>query len=565
MRRLRFLLKLFRGHWIQIGISLIMIVTSVILSTLIPLYEGNVVTLLLNGDINQQVSILLMKMIIFGIAAFLLNMISVVILNECVQTVMADFKLKLLKKYTNIKLKDISKNSSMYFYEVISNDAEILSSSVEVYLQYILQTIVTIIMISVMMIYIHKIFIITVMLMIFGMLWLVKTINSKNYKNFEMRQKKFREFDEIFEDVAKGKEEIDNFNIEDFYTQKYLKTETEYNLNDMKAEISAMSSSPIFSLFTFAILALEIIISIYLIQNGIMQIGSIESIYRYTTKLSSPIMGLTNISNSLQAINISIDRILNYLELQEKEIENKTIYSTNHLIAINDMSFSYDEIEILHNIHLEIDKGERVVIAGRTGSGKSTLVKLLYKLLEDYHGFMQFLGNEYSSISLDLINQYFSVVPQNIIFFKGTVLENILYANDNVTLEKVKAISKDIGIYELIMELDDGFETVIDNHDDLPNKTKQMIALLRALVKDSEIFIFDESTSYLDPVFEHNVQLKLNTFLKHKTSIIITHKLSSIMDSDRVIVLENGKIIDTGTHVELLKRNEYYRNLCNEE
>ena len=259
--------------------------------------------------------------------------------------------------------------------------------------------------------------------------------------------------------------------------------------------------------------------------------------------------------NKILAIN---DEIIN--EKKDSISESKEI----PIIAIKDLSFKYDNESVLENISLQINKGQKVAILGATGSGKSTLLSLLIRLYDDYEGTIQIGGKDIRSYSYNTIRNYITYIPQNPLLLNDSIKNNITLCNDKFSEEDIIRAAKQAEIHDFITLLPDDYNTIIgDRGCNLSGGQQQGISLTRAFIKDSPILLIDEGTAALDPELESNVMSNIINNMNDKTMIIVSHKISTVLNADYVYVFNEGKIIESGNPKELWQSNGYFRSMAN--
>lgn len=230
-------------------------------------------------------------------------------------------------------------------------------------------------------------------------------------------------------------------------------------------------------------------------------------------------------------------------------------------IEFGRVQFAYDEERIaLHEISLEMKAGETVALVGHTGSGKSTIANLISRFYDPTEGAVKIDGHDLRDVKLDRLRQQISVVLQDTFIFSGTILENIRFGRPNATDEEVIEASKVVGADEFIQRLANGYETEVEERGNILSAgERQLLSFARALLADPRILILDEATASIDTETEMKIQTALKRLLNGRTAIIIAHRLSTIRESDNIFVLENGKILESGNHDELMQqRGEYF-------
>jgi ABC-type multidrug transport system fused ATPase/permease subunit len=235
-------------------------------------------------------------------------------------------------------------------------------------------------------------------------------------------------------------------------------------------------------------------------------------------------------------------------------------------VSIQNIKFSYPsrkEIVVISDLTIEAKSGEQIAIVGPSGAGKSTLVSLLLRFYEPDAGKIQFDGRDASTIPLTQLRKQMALVPQDILLFGGTIYENIAYGKPGSTLDEVKTAAAKANAHNFIMTFPDGYETIVgERGTKLSGGQRQRVAIARAILKDPVILLLDEATSSLDSESEKLVQEALDNLMKNRTSFVIAHRLSTIRKAHKIIVLEDGKVKESGTHDELIRIEEgLYRNL----
>ena len=232
-------------------------------------------------------------------------------------------------------------------------------------------------------------------------------------------------------------------------------------------------------------------------------------------------------------------------------------------VRFEHVTFSYNEgDEILHDLSFEAEPGQAVGLVGPSGAGKSTIASLLPRFYDCEAGTIRIDGTDIRHVTLDSLRNQVGIVPQETILFNGSVYDNILYGRLDATKEEIEEAAKAANAHDFIMELPDGYNTMLgDRGVNISGGQRQRIAIARAILKDPRILILDEATSALDTESERVVQEALNRLMVGRTSIIIAHRLSTIKNADRILVLDKGKLVEDGTHEELMNKNGLYAHL----
>ena len=279
-----------------------------------------------------------------------------------------------------------------------------------------------------------------------------------------------------------------------------------------------------------------------------------------------PIKTIGQFNNVLQQCLASADRIFHILDFQEEEpkgTKKALLPDTVGDVRYCNVSFGYDQQAVLKDVNIHAEPGEVVALVGASGSGKTTLLNLLPRFYEVDSGEILIDGHSVSEVTARSLRRQIAIVPQDTILFDGTFRDNISYGSPEATREAVIEAAKQANAHEFIMQMPNGYETSIGESGlKLSGGQQQRISIARAILKNPRILILDEATSALDSKSETLVQESLAELMKGRTSFVIAHRLSTVSHADKIVVLDHGKIMEIGTHQELLKREGLYQNLC---
>ncbi|MFM7629352.1 MAG: ABC transporter ATP-binding protein [Algoriphagus sp.] len=303
-----------------------------------------------------------------------------------------------------------------------------------------------------------------------------------------------------------------------------------------------------------------------LVATGELSVGELVSFVLYTTFIGGSIAGLGDIYSQLQRAIGSSERVLELLE-EELEPEQGQIISTlTGEIEFNQVSFSYPtrpEVEVLQEISFHIRPGEKIALVGHSGAGKSTITQLLLRLYEASQGTILVDGYPLNAWQLKSLRSKMGVVPQEVLLFGGSIRQNIAYAKPEASEEEIISAAKKANAWQFISQFPEGLDTLVGERGiKLSGGQRQRVAIARAILKDPVLLILDEATSSLDAESEVLVQEALDLLMKGRTSLIIAHRLATIRKADRILVIHEGKIVEQGTHRELVKKSSgIYANL----
>lgn len=308
----------------------------------------------------------------------------------------------------------------------------------------------------------------------------------------------------------------------------------------------------------------------YLVQHGEMTTGDLVAMTFYISFIFNPAVRVIDFNTALQWAVSAMDRVFQTLDTRP-EIQDKAgalpLPDVSGRVEFKNLSFAYMEDQyVIHDLNLKVAPGETIAIVGHTGAGKSTLMNLLMRFYDPTEGSVTIDGQDIRDVRIESIRRQVSMVAQENVLFSVSISENIRYGNKGASQSQIEAASKAADLHSFVMSLPDGYETMIgENGIKLSGGQKQRLALARALVTDPKILILDDVTSALDGETEARVQDALKEVMKGRTTFIIAHRLSSVVDADRIIVVEHGKIVESGTHLELVELPGIYRALYEEQ
>ena len=313
------------------------------------------------------------------------------------------------------------------------------------------------------------------------------------------------------------------------------------------------------------------IVGAMLTMNSSISIGVIVAFMIYIRLFTNPLSQIAQAMTSLQSAAAASERVFEFLDEEELIDEsNKTkVLSKDEVkgnITFEHVKFGYDEDKlIIKDFSAEAKSGEKIAIVGPTGAGKTTMVNLLMRFYEINSGDILIDGVSTKDLTRENIHKLFCMVLQDTWLFNGTIKDNIIYNNPNVTLDEVKEACKTVGLDHFIKTLPHGYDTKIGDTDSLSSGQKQLLTIARGMIENAPFLILDEATSSVDTRTEELVQKAMDKLMHGRTSFIIAHRLSTIKNADLILVMKDGNIIEQGNHNELIKKNGFYAELYNSQ
>jgi ATP-binding cassette, subfamily B, multidrug efflux pump len=306
------------------------------------------------------------------------------------------------------------------------------------------------------------------------------------------------------------------------------------------------------------------------VANGTMSLGDVQAFIQYSRQFTQPIIQTASIANVLQSTVASAERVFELLDATEEELETTTpklLANTEGHVEFVDVSFSYSpDKPLIENLSLCAEPGQTVAIVGPTGAGKTTLVNLLMRFYEIDGGAILIDDINIRDLTRDNLRTTFGMVLQDTWLFGGTIRENLAYGSEHASEEELLSAAKMAYVDHFVRTMPDGYDTILN--DDVSNISagqKQLLTIARAFLADPRILILDEATSSVDTRTEALIQKAMTTLMQNRTSFVIAHRLSTIRDADTILVMNEGKIIETGNHAELITQHGFYYDLYNSQ
>jgi len=362
--------------------------------------------------------------------------------------------------------------------------------------------------------------------------------------------------------------------IKSYVREDYTRNMFSIQSNDYKKDsMGLVKVSALFYPTMLLLIGLSTILTIYIggiqVMNGSITAGNIAEFIIYINQLTFPVTMLGWVTSLIQRAAASQKRINEFLDIpsdiQSKETAEIELSGN---IRFDQVSFTYPDtgIEALKEVSFEVNSGEFVAIIGKTGSGKSTLANLIMRMYDVETGTIDIDGKNIKALNLKDYRSQIGFVPQEVFLFSDTIKNNIAFGLDQVTDEEVHTAARNASVYTNIIDFEEKFETMLGERGiTLSGGQKQRVSIARALIKSPKILIFDDCLSAVDTKTEEEILQNLGKIMAGKTSILIAHRISTIKNADKILVLDNGKIIEQGTHNELLSKNGSYTALYNNQ
>jgi ABC-type multidrug transport system fused ATPase/permease subunit len=369
----------------------------------------------------------------------------------------------------------------------------------------------------------------------------------------------------LAEDIA-GMRVVQAFNREQAAFENFRNVAKRYREANMRTVVLNGIYFPAVDLFSTAALAVVLAYGGHLYFGHSISLGTLFAFMLYVNNFFDPVQQLSQLYNTFLSATAALDKIMGVLDEQPQVVDRpgaRELARIGGHVRFEGVRFTYGRgDEVLHGIDLDVPAGTTVALVGHTGAGKSTVAKLLARFYEPTHGRITIDGVDLNDVTQESLRRQLGVVPQEGFLFAGTVAENIAFGKPDASPDEIVRAAQTVGAHEFVLRLEDGYETQLGERGSrLSLGQRQLVAFARALLADPQVLILDEATSSVDIGTERRIEEALRVLLADRTAFIIAHRLSTIRDADLIVVLEHGRVVEQGSHEELLARRGLYTSL----
>ena len=570
------ILFLLKDYKLKLFITFICALLSTVFSIIAPLLIGMATTTIFDGlnaiatntgtlDLNRLFFLLSVVVILYVVSS-IFSYLQTWFLIDISTDISYNLRTRIMDKITYLSMGDTGENKRGDILSRITNDVDSLQTGITQSFIQLMTAVITIVGVLIMMLSINICLTLASFILI-SVSFLVIRFITKHSQSYFLKQLTFKgSLNAQIEETFTGHDIIRTFNQEEAEMEIFESDNENWFKHEWKSQFYSSLNGPLMNFISnLAYVIIAVLGAIFVIQKAIA-VGDILAFFQYIKNFTQPIQQITRVMNLVQTAMAASERIFEFLEIDdEPNPSDAEISELNDSITFQNVSFGYYENEkIIKNLSFDVKKGDKIAIIGETGAGKTTIVKLLMRFYDVDSGEIKIDGvniNEYDKNSL---RSLIGMVLQDSWLFSDTIANNIRYGKLDATDEEVIDVAKQVRADDFIRQLSNGYETVLnEDSDNISHGQKQLLTIARTILADKEILILDEATSSVDTRTEKLIQEAMDKLMENRTSFIIAHRLSTIKNADKIIVIENGEIIEQGSHDELLNQKGYYYNTLN--
>lgn len=582
------LIAYLRPWRVGVIVSILLAVISVILSILAPKILGEATTIIYDGMLKGyaemkagahlstlpinftriwQIGITVILLYLFsGLFSFLQLQIMTRVSQRVVYNLRQDFEEKM--RQVPIKYYDTHNNGDIMSRMV--NDMDNIAGTLQQSLIQIITSLLTLVGVFILMLTISwKLTIIALVTIPLSVL-VVAFVAPTSQRLFGRQQAALGKINDQVEETYAAHTIVRTFNKEQDEEEKFNKENHQYYQAAWKAQFFSSLMMPMMVFIRNLGYLIVVVVGAIQVIHGQITLGNVQAFLQYTNQFSQPIAQIANLSNTIQQTIASAERIFAVLDEPEMndKVEDIPPLTGKDIpkVEFKDIKFSYTDEPLIQDFNLKAPRDKMVAIVGPTGAGKTTIINLLERFYDPQGGHIYLDGKDTRSMTRDALRKHIAIVLQDTWLFTGTIFENIKYGNENASDEEVYHAAKMARADAFIRELPDGYQTVLDESaSNISQGQRQLLTIARAFLADPEILILDEATSSVDTRTEVLIQEAMNALQQERTSFVVAHRLSTIRKADQIVVVNHGKIIETGNHESLMNKKGFYANLYNSQ
>ena len=579
-KSLKGLIPFIKPYKWQFIIAILMIFAFNISMVLAPTFEG-MITTQLASDVAKSSSLtsvdisfgaiikIVLSLVVIYIIKTVAQMISVVYLTNAIQQAMEDLRNALQNKIRKLPVRYFDNHHFGDVLSRITNDVDAISNALQQSFTQIVSGVLTVTLALTMMYMINpKMAIIGTMIIPLSLL-VTKLVVGKSQKLFKKQQDALGELNSTVTEMYTGYNEILLYNQQVESVEKFKKINENLKENAFKAQFVSSTIAPLNALVTYLAIGAVAVVGTADVIAGTFLVGQLQAFIRYIWQINDPLSQISNLSSQIQSAFAALGRVIELLEEPEEVPEAnppKHLSEVAGNVDFEHVKFGYYEENLMKDLNVNVKSGQMVAIVGPTGAGKTTIINLLLRFYDVKGGSIKIDGVDIRDLPREELRYMFGMVLQDTWLYSGTIYDNIRYGRLDARKDEIINAAKMANVHHFIRTLPDGYNSHINEEaNNISQGEKQLLTIARAILKDPQILILDEATSSVDTRLEKMLQEAMQRVMKGRTSFVIAHRLSTIKSADLILVINNGDIVEQGTHEELLAKQGEYEKLYNSQ
>ena len=560
--------------------AVLMVIISVVTMVSAPSVEGMITTQLasdlslaesigkLQVNFDEITKIMLMLAFIY-LAKTLSQVFAVIWLTNAIQHAMQDLRNALQSKIRRLPVRYFDSHQFGDVLSRITNDVDAISNALQQSFVNVVTGVLTIILALIMMFRIHVLMACIAFMIIPLSLLITVFIVRHSQKRFKAQQDALGALNGAITELYTGYNEILLFNKQQQSIEKFRNLNENLRQNACTAQFVSSTIGPLNALVTYLTIGGVAVVGTIQIIQGNLSVGNLQAFVRYIWQVNDPLSQISSLSSQIQSAFAAIARVLEILEEEEEIAElnpPKHIEQVKGNVTFSHVRFGYGEEPLMKDLNVEVKSGQMVAVVGPTGAGKTTLINLLLRFYDVNGGSICIDGVDIRDMKRGELRDMFGKVLQDTWLFSGSIYDNIRYGRLDARKDEIIHAAKMANVHHFIRTLPDGYHSVINEEaNNISQGEKQLLTIARAILKDPQILILDEATSSVDTRLEKMLQEAMHRVMEGRTSFVIAHRLSTIRSADLILVINDGDIVEQGTHEELMEKQGYYEKLYNSQ
>ncbi|MBZ6526613.1 ABC transporter ATP-binding protein [Aerococcaceae bacterium DSM 111021] len=576
---LRILKEVLNFKWAMM-LVLFTTILSVLFNIIGPRELGNATSTLFDGVLAEVqgtgsiqydvIGRILLTVLALYVVSSIFNWIQGFVMTGVTENVTYGLRKKMLDKIDDMPMKYFESHSHGEVLSRISNDIDTLGASLSQSFAQLINSVMTMIGIAIIMFTINWILALVVLIVVPISLLTIRILIMVSQKYFRQQQVSLGVINGQIEENFSGQNIVRAFNQEENAVATFHKDNAKLEESAWKSQFYSGVMFPFMRFLQNFGYAAVVMVGAYLVILGTIRVGVIQSFTQYVNRFTQPITQLAQIVTLFQTMVAAAERVFEFLDEEEQDQTTGSALDVSKVegkVSFNHVQFGYDpEQIIITDFNADVLPGQKVALVGPTGAGKSTMVKLLMRFYDVDKGSINLDGVDIKSYSRANYQRSMSMVLQDTWLFNGSIMENIRYGRLDATDEEVIEAAKAVHVHNFVKNLPDGYNFEINEEaSNISQGQKQLLTIARALLADRPVLILDEATSSVDTRTEILIQEAMDRVVQGRTSFVIAHRLSTIKNADLILYMENGDIMEQGSHDELIAREGKYANLYNSQ